>query len=481
VLIVAASISTFFINYEENISQTYVLSKGFSLENPAAFDEAVRSNEYVAVMFKSPTCPVCKRMYPYWLRLEATQGKVKFYDVTYSQSTAPLFQRFDIEDVPTFMVFKNGKLIAKHIGGFGGSNITKTMMEWVYGALGLRVKGPDYWYSAFISSCARCHGAPPSLNKTSIEGWLHDPISSQISGLILKAASRGMTLSEYLGGFDKLEEKVSTMKKYVNLNKEQIESTSRFLDYVSSILIGKDKQYLKKVLGSTNTTQSQVNMMSKKTEYTKLSESNVGAYAAVFSFIVGLAAGIASALSPCVFPLFITHLTSSIKRKENSVTSAVSCAILAALGVTLLGLLFLVFSDAVLSIQKLLLPIVGVAVLAAGLAPLLDIPMEITTAKFGKGGQNIFCALYGFLSVQCNLPLVIGALLLIATAGGVSTLAGFALGIGVPLAIASYMAPKAKNLVITITNKSKEIELISSILLVIAGIYLIMYSFGVVT
>ena len=126
------------------------------------------------------------------------------------------------------------------------------------------------------------------------------------------------------------------------------------------------------------------------------------------------------------------------------------------------------------------MPVVGVAVLAAGLAPLFDIPMEVSTAKLGKGGQNVFCALYGFLSVQCNLPLVIGALLLIATAGGVSTLVGFALGIGIPLAITSYLAPKAKNLAMTITNRSKEIELVSSVLLILAGVYLVLYSFGVV-
>jgi cytochrome c biogenesis protein CcdA len=193
-----------------------------------------------------------------------------------------------------------------------------------------------------------------------------------------------------------------------------------------------------------------------------------------------LAAGLAAALSPCVLPLFITHITSSIKMKEASASTSITCALLAALGVAALGLLFLVFSDAVLGVQKIIPPVVGAAVLAAGLASLLNVPMDVTTAKLNKRSTHVFCTLYGFLSVQCNLPLVIGALLLIATAGGMSTLVGFALGIGIPLAIISYLAPKAKNLVITITKKSKEIELASAALMVIAGVYLLLYSFGII-
>ncbi len=465
-------IASFFINYEENVAKTYVLSKGFELLNPASFDKVLKENKYVAVMFKSETCPVCKRMYPYWLRFAASSGKVKVYVVTYSPSTAPLFQRFGIEDVPTFMVFKNGKLVAKHIGGFVGNNVTEVMREWVYGSLGLFSNGPDYWFSVYVTSCSRCHGAPRDLNATSIRAWLSSPEAKDIAKLVDAAVNRGVILSKYLGSFKALEDKVAKMKMYTQLTEDQIKNSAKFLDYVSAVLLGKQRELVKELAPKTQ-------MVFKEGAMSKVS-SGSNAYTGVLAFIVGLAAGISAAFSPCVFPLFITHVTSSIRKKKVTIGSSVLCAVLAAAGVTLLGLLFLVFSDAVLAIQKMILPVVGAAVLLAGLASLLDIPMDIGSANVGKKSDHAFCALYGFLSVQCNLPLVIGALLLIATAGGLSTLVGFALGIGIPLAIVSYLAPKAKNLAMAITKRSKEIEIISSALMVIAGVYLLLYSFGVV-
>ncbi|UXD22827.1 hypothetical protein IPA_08615 [Ignicoccus pacificus DSM 13166] len=473
VVIAGLFIASFFINYEENVAKTYVLSKGFSITNVASFDKILKENKYVAVMFKSSTCPVCKRMYPYWVVLEGMPGKVKFYDITYSPSTADVFQRYGVEDVPTFIVFKNGKEVARHVGGFVGSNITSEMRNWVYASLGLSSQGPDYWYSVYTSSCAKCHGAPMALTKEAIQQWLSSSQAQNIAPLIEKAVANGELLSQYLGGFNKLEQKVATMKKYTSLNQEQIKASARFLDYVSAILLNQGEKYAKQFAAPPKVNVE--NGAASKVE----TEGTVN-YAGVVAFLVGLAAGLAAAVSPCVLPLFITHITSSIRRNESSLGSSISCAVLAALGVAALGALFLIFSDVVLSVQKMILPVVGAAVLAAGLASVLNVPMEVSTAKLNKRSTSLFCALYGFLSVQCNLPLVIGALLLIATAGGLSTLVGFALGIGIPLAVVSYLAPKAKNLAMVLTNKSKEIELISAILMIIAGVYLLLYSFGVV-
>lgn len=438
----------------------------------------MKENKYVAIMFKSTTCPVCKKMYPYWLQLEAmSDGKVRYYDVTFSPSTEPIFRRFNINDVPTFMVFKDGKLVGRHIGGFPGPDVATQMKNWVYSRLGLTSSKLEADLMEFQLACASCHGSPKEVSKEAVIEWINevppDPTSAKLNEMFRKAFASNTTLFE-LYGKERVVEGVKSMKTFVpNLDEKASERYAEFLNELSKVALGRE----------TKGSEAELNAPLDAGEASKLEASGLPASAqlsSILSFVVGLATGLAAALSPCVFPLFVTHVTSSLRRSESNVSKSLGCGALAALGVVALGALFLLFSNAVLAVQKILLPVVGGAIVIAGLASLLDVPMEISSAKVGKKSDFAFCALYGFLSVQCNLPLVIGALLLIATTGGVSTLAGFALGIGIPLAVTSYLAPKLKNVAIVLTKRSKEIELISSALMVIAGVYLLLYSFSVI-
>ena len=450
---------------EENVARTYIQTASKSIYNVPSFDSIIKnSKEYVAVMFKSATCPVCKRMYPYWFTLENSHIKgVKFYDVTYDTNVAELFQRYGIEDVPTFIIFKNGKIIARHVGAFPGPNVTQNMLNWVMQS----IKGQNYvpGYQTYLAKCSMCHGAPTDLNKEAILQWARTE-SKGLGRLILAAYSSKKTLVQYLGSEKAIEERIWGMAKRNNLmlSENDVKQSAKFLEALSERLLGIKKQ------------QKFENGESSKLEADKL---NMNALSPLLLFLAGLGAGVAAAESPCVFPLFITHIVAAARGKERKVKHAVGCGVAAAIGVALIGVLFLAFSQAVLEFQKILLPIIAFIIIVTSLAELVKLPIEFSPGKVAKGG-HAFCFLYGFLSVQCSLPLVIGALLLIAAGGGLYTLLGFSIGIGLPLIVASYFAPRMRKSVEKLMKNADKVELASTALMLIAGIYLLLYAFGAV-
>ncbi len=449
---------------EENVAKTYIQTTSKSIYNVPTFDSIIEnSKEYVAVMFKSATCPVCKRMYPYWFTLENSNIKgVKFYDVTYDTNVAELFQRYGIEDVPTFIIFKNGKIVARHVGAFPGPNVTQSMLNWVMES----IKGQSYvpGYQTYLAKCSVCHGAPVDLNKEAILQWARSE-NKGLGRLILAAYSSKKTLIQYLGSENAIEQRIWGMAKRNNLmlTENDVKEAAQFLESLSERLLG-----IKRGQKFENGQSTKISM----------SNLNMGILSPILLFLAGLGAGIAAAESPCVFPLFITHIVASTKSKEKKAVHAIGCGLAAAIGVALIGVLFLVFSQAVLEFQKILLPVIAFIIIVTSLAELVKLPIEFSPGKVAKGG-HAFCFLYGFLSVQCSLPLVIGALLLIAAGGGLYTLLGFSIGIGLPLMISSYLAPRMRKSVEKLMKNADKVELISTALMLIAGIYLMLYAFGV--
>ena len=464
-LAIIVSIATMIVvALEDSVAKTYVQTASKSIYNVPTFDSIIKnSKEYVAVMFKSSTCPVCKKMYPYWFALENSNIKgVKFYDVTYDTNVAELFQRYGIEDVPTFIIFKNGKIIARHVGAFPGPNVTKSMLEWVMQS----IKGENYvpGYQTYLAKCSVCHGAPTDTSKEAILQWAQSE-NRGLGRLILAAYSQKKTLIQYLGSEKALEERIWGMAKRNNvpLTEQDVKESAKFLEALSEKLLGINKKAEFKSGAST-----------------KL-EEDVGAsvLSPLLLFLAGLGAGIAAAESPCVFPLFVTHVLTAARGKERRAIHAIGCGAAAALGVALIGVLFLLFSQAVLEFQKMLIPIIAFIIIVTSMAELLKLPIEFSPGKVARGG-HAFCFIYGFLSVQCSLPLVIGALLLIAAGGGIYTLVGFSLGIGLPLIITSYLAPRMRRGIEKLMKNADKVEMFSTALMLLAGIYLMLYAFGVV-
>jgi len=87
--------------------------------NVMNFADFIRNNERVIVDFWSPTCGPCRMMEPIFERLaREVKGKVTFAKVDVSVN--PLIaQQLGIMAVPTFALFKNGKLVNRFSGAVG--------------------------------------------------------------------------------------------------------------------------------------------------------------------------------------------------------------------------------------------------------------------------------------------------------------------------------------------------------------------------
>ncbi len=111
----------------------------YRLQSSVHLENVLKKYRFVAVMFESPTCPHCREMYPYWHMLELMQDKLKrvvgaevhLYHIVYGPSTSQAFQEYRVEDTPTFILFADGRPVARHIGVFAAENVTKAMLEWL--------------------------------------------------------------------------------------------------------------------------------------------------------------------------------------------------------------------------------------------------------------------------------------------------------------------------------------------------------------
>ncbi len=91
----------------------------------------------VAVMFWSETCQTCEKLRPYWKELEAINVKnVKILDVPLIPGkTDKLFAEYGVTETPTFMVLKDGAVVAKIVGDIRSDNVTGYLLSWIEGNL----------------------------------------------------------------------------------------------------------------------------------------------------------------------------------------------------------------------------------------------------------------------------------------------------------------------------------------------------------
>jgi len=89
---------------------------------PQRFDETLASSGRVAVFYSATGCTACDEARPLWQAL-STQfgGSTTFLEVRYSVVTSPLFERYGIQNTPTFLMYVGGSEVAEHLGTFASS------------------------------------------------------------------------------------------------------------------------------------------------------------------------------------------------------------------------------------------------------------------------------------------------------------------------------------------------------------------------
>lgn len=126
--------------------------------------------------------------------------------------------------------------------------------------------------------------------------------------------------------------------------------------------------------------------------------------------------GLAVYASPCVLPLALSFAALLMSRGEKVTAARCSlCAVLAAVGVLIAGAVAGLLGAGATATLPVLTKVFAILLFAIGLSSILDLPMGSPKGLGRKGGFYGACITFGLLSVQCSLPLVLGALLAIAS------------------------------------------------------------------
>ncbi len=512
--VLASLVAVYFFHREAGIAGYYLEASGHEIPNAAVFQRIVsRSDKPVAVMFESPTCPVCRRMAPYWSELERASDTlpVDFYHIMAGTATIKVFEKYGVDETPTFIVFVGGKPVLRHVGAFVADNVTEAMLSWAEQALALREGVPhtprglaERGLQVYERKCASCHGVIRGLSRAELEDWLRNAARTAtageaalavpaLKGMIEKAVANGSTLAGVYGGWDGLVNAVRSMRRYVDLSSSEVTYVAYMLDYASAVLAGREPPVYPwmKALNVSNAASSGVVVEeggnASRLDLAAAASSQASTGAVLVGAATALVAGVVSVFSPCVLPLLIAQVSVVARSgRRLGAGSCLACGLAAAAGVVAIGSLFLVAAGLASSLQQVLLPVVAAAIVAAGLASLLGVPVELEgLVSARRGGLLGFCGLYGVLAVQCNLPIVLGVLLLIAglgmSVGGLAALAALAVGSGVPLAAVMLAASRGgAALAERLLRRNELLTRIGGVVLVASGVYLLLYSLQLV-
>ena len=90
--------------------------------NDSNFEQTISSENLTLVDFWAEWCGPCKSMHPIFERLEKQYPNVKFARVNVDQNQS-ISTKFAVQSIPTFIMFKSGKIIDKMMGAVGAPGI----------------------------------------------------------------------------------------------------------------------------------------------------------------------------------------------------------------------------------------------------------------------------------------------------------------------------------------------------------------------
>jgi thioredoxin 1 len=88
--------------------------------------EVVQANEPVLVDFWASWCPPCRAMNP-TIEALASNFKVCKINVDTNQELA---RHYGISSIPALLIFKNGKVVARHVGVTPEATLRAEMEQW---------------------------------------------------------------------------------------------------------------------------------------------------------------------------------------------------------------------------------------------------------------------------------------------------------------------------------------------------------------
>ena len=90
--------------------------------NSSNFGDALLKNKLLLVDFWAEWCGPCKSMHPIFSRMAKKYDHVRFARVNVDNSQ-DIAARFNVQSIPTFIMFKNGENIQQMVGAVGEPGI----------------------------------------------------------------------------------------------------------------------------------------------------------------------------------------------------------------------------------------------------------------------------------------------------------------------------------------------------------------------
>ncbi|MBL6952171.1 MAG: thioredoxin family protein [Alphaproteobacteria bacterium] len=101
---------------------------GFEIAaDAAAFDDAVNGGDLIIAKFQTKACVICRRLEPGLKQLaDRTEATLRIMDVD-AEDNEDLAQRYNVRAVPTLILFKDGRELAK----CNGFQSTSMLRDWL--------------------------------------------------------------------------------------------------------------------------------------------------------------------------------------------------------------------------------------------------------------------------------------------------------------------------------------------------------------
>ncbi len=185
-----------------------------------------------------------------------------------------------------------------------------------------------------------------------------------------------------------------------------------------------------------------------------------------------------------MLPAYISYYIGS----ETSLRGAVPSGIVCSLGLisvfSLIGLAAVAARALIYPYLHLLEIAAGVIVIGFGVAMLVKVNISVASisvqpsTRRGYVGLFLYGIAYGMAAVGCSAPIFFSIVIYAIVAGGpiqgMLTFMVYALGMGVPLTVITYLVAKAKKIILDkIRSFMPSIQRFSGILLILIGTYLI--------
>ena len=90
--------------------------------NSSSFTDALLKNKLLLVDFWAEWCGPCKSMHPIFSRMARKYTHVRFARINVDNSQ-DIAMKFNVQSIPTFIMFKNGEIAQQMVGAIGEPGI----------------------------------------------------------------------------------------------------------------------------------------------------------------------------------------------------------------------------------------------------------------------------------------------------------------------------------------------------------------------